>query len=134
MPKKTKKALALVNARNSLEGLVHSVEKMLKDHGEGMDASEKEKIEQALKAAKDVQKSENIEEIEAKSTALAEASHKLTEKMYAAQGAAAGGADGHAGSSSTAGAAGGAHSGSSEGKDNVVDAEFEEVKDPGKAP
>jgi len=129
-----KKALALVNARNSLEGLVHSVEKMLKDHGEGMDASEKEKIEQALKAAKDVQKSENIEEIEAKSTALAEASHKLTEKMYAAQGAAAGGADGHAGSSSTAGAAGGAHSGSSEGKDNVVDAEFEEVKDPGKAP
>jgi len=128
-----KKTLALVNARNSLEGLVHSVEKMLKDHGEGMDADEKSKIEQALKNAKDAEKSESVEEIEAKTTALAEASHKLTEKMYAAQAGAAAGGDGHAGSSSTAGASGASHAGAAEGKDNVVDAEFEEVKDPGKA-
>jgi len=124
-----KKTLALVNARNSLESLVHSVEKMLKDHGEGMDAAEKSKIETALQEAKDVQKSEKIEEIEAKSAALSEASHKLTEKMYAAQAAEAGAAEGHAGSGSTAGA----HAGHSDGKDNVVDAEFEEVKDPGKS-
>jgi molecular chaperone DnaK len=103
---------------------------MLKDHGEGMEADEKTKIENALKDAKEAQKSENVEEIEAKSNALAEASHKLTEKMYAAQASAAGGGDGHAGSSSTAGGAGAGHA---EGKDNVVDAEFEEVKDPGKA-
>jgi hypothetical protein len=51
--------------------------------------------------------------------------------MYAAQAGAAGGGDGHAGSSSTAGAASGAAH--ADGKDNVVDAEFEEVKDPGKS-
>lgn len=130
-----KKILALVTARNSLEGLVHSVEKMLKDHGEGMDADEKFKIEHALKEAKEAQKSESVEEIEAKSTALAEASHKLTEKMYASQSGAdgSGAGDGHAGSSSTAGGAGSNHAGGAQGKDNVVDAEFEEVKDPGKA-
>jgi hypothetical protein len=53
--------------------------------------------------------------------------------MYAAQAGAAAGGDGHAGSSSTAGASGASHAGAAEGKDNVVDAEFEEVKDPGKA-
>jgi len=126
-----KKALALVNARNSLESLVHSVEKMLKDHGDGIEAEEKTKIENALKDAKEAQKSDSVEEIESKSTALAEASHKLTEKMYAAQAGAAGGGDGHAGSSSTAGAASGAAH--ADGKDNVVDAECEEVKDPGKS-
>src|SRR3954464_3535555 len=80
-----KKALEIVNARNSAEALVHSVRKSLKECGDKIDASEKEKIEAAIKDAEGVLKSENKDEIEAKSQALAAAAQKLGEKMYAEQ-------------------------------------------------
>src|SRR5919204_303533 len=80
-----KRALELVNARNSAEALVHSVRKSLKEYGDKVDASEKEKIEAAIKDAEGVLKSENKDEIEAKSQALAQAAQKLGEKMYAQQ-------------------------------------------------
>jgi molecular chaperone DnaK len=99
---------------------------MLKDHGEQLTADEKSKIEAALKDAEGALKSEDKDDIEAKSKTLAEASQKLAEKMYAQEQAKQQAAGGDA-------AAGEAKSDSGTGakKDdgNVVDAEYTEVKD-----
>ncbi|OQS31777.1 molecular chaperone DnaK [Chromobacterium haemolyticum] len=113
-----KKLHELVTARNQAEGLIHSVKKSLAEHGDKIDAAEKAKIEDAVKAAEEVAKSEDKAEIEAKTEELAKASQKLGEIMYAqAQqaeaGAQQGGADAQAGKQEDG---------------NVVDAEFEEVK------
>src|SRR6186713_103384 len=72
-----RKALELVNSRNQLEALIHSVGKSLKEYGDKLDAGEKEKIEAALKDAEGVLKSEDKADIEAKAQALAQASQKL---------------------------------------------------------
>jgi molecular chaperone DnaK len=119
-----KKTLELVNARNATEALVHSVTKSLKEHGDKVDASEKEKIEAALKEAEAVLKSENKAEIETKGQALAQAAQKLGEKVYADQQAKAQAAQGGP-------QQGGAQQAEAGKKDdnNVVDAEFTEVKD-----
>ena len=122
-----KKALELVNTRNQCDALVHSVKKMLKDHGEQLTADEKSKIEGALKDAEESLKSDDKDNIDAKSKVLAEASHKLAEKMYAQEQAkqqAAGGAEGGAAGSNEAKAETGKKDDS-----NVVDAEYTEVKD-----
>ena len=113
-----KKLHELVTARNQAEGLIHSVKKSLAEHGDKIDAAEKAKIEDAVKAAEEVAKSEDKAAIEAKTEELAKASQKLGEIMYAqAQqaeaGAQQGGADAQAGKQEDG---------------NVVDAEFEEVK------
>ena len=108
-------ALELVNARNQCEAMVHSVRKSLKEYGDKLEAGEAGKIESALKEAEDALKTDDKERIEAKAKALAEASQKLGEKMYAeaqAQAAPAGEAES-----------------SKKDDDNVVDAEFTEVKD-----
>jgi molecular chaperone DnaK len=114
-----RKALELVNARNQCEALVHSVKKSLKDYGDKLDAGEREKIEAALKDAEGVLKSEDKDQIEARSQALAQAAQKLGEKMYA---------DAQAKQQTEAGAQ---QPGGEAKKDdgNVVDAEFTEVKD-----
>ena len=115
-----KKAIELVTVRNQCDALVHSVKKSLSEHGDKVSADEKAKIEAALKEAEEALKSDNKEEIEAKSQALATASHKLAEQMYAKEQAAqqaAGGAQPQ----------GGAEAKKDDG--NVVDAEYEEVKD-----
>src|SRR6186713_232049 len=78
-----RKALELVNSRNQLEALIHSVTKSLAEYGDKLDAGEKEKIEAALKDAEGVLKSEDKADIEAKAQALAQASQKLGEKIYA---------------------------------------------------
>ncbi len=114
-----KKNLEAVNAKNSLESLVHSVTKSVKDHGDKLSAEEKTGIESALKDAEDALQSQDTARITAATEKLSEASHKLAEKMYAAD-ANAGGADIHA---QEPGAA------ASGKEDHVVDAEFEEVKD-----
>jgi molecular chaperone DnaK len=115
-----KKALELVNARNACEALVHSVRRSLKEYGDKLEASDKEKIEAAINDAEGVLKSEDKDEIDRKAQALAQAAQTLGEKMYAASQQAAG----------SAGAAGGAQAGGEAKKDeNVVDAEFTEVKD-----
>ncbi len=124
-----KKKLELVQARNSADALVHSVKKSLAEHGDKLDAAEKEKIEAALKDAEAAIKSDDKAEIEAKTEALTAASQKLGEKVYAeaqaAQAAAAGAGAGPAGAE-----AGGAGASSAKpADDNVVDAEFTEVKD-----
>jgi molecular chaperone DnaK len=118
-----RKALELVNARNQCEALVHSVRKSLTDYGDKLEAGEKEKIEAAIKDAESVLKSENKTEIEAKAKALAEASQKLGEKVYA---------DAQAKQQQTSQQAPGANDAQQEAKKddgNVVDAEYTEVKD-----
>ncbi|SDM54272.1 molecular chaperone DnaK [Oryzisolibacter propanilivorax] len=128
-----KKKLELVQARNQGEAAVHSVTKSLSEHGDKLEAGEKEKIEAAVKELEDALKGEDKAAIDDKTTALMNASQKLGEKVYAdaqaaAQGAAgdAGAAQGAAGSAS----AGGGQSSASRGgdDDNVVDAEVKEVK------
>ena len=118
-----RQALELVNARNQCEALVHSIRKSLKDYGDKLEPAEKEKIEAALKDAEGVLKSEDKAAIEAKAQALAQASQKLGEKVYAdaqAKQAAAGG-------EAKSGEAKPGEAPKEEG--NVVDAEFTEVKD-----
>jgi molecular chaperone DnaK len=110
-----RKALDLVNARNQCDNMIHSVKKALTDYGDKVSADDKTKIEAALKDAEEALKEGNDKDtIEAKTKVLADASHKLAEQMYAQEQAAPGGAQPE----------GGAHK-----DDDVVDAEFEEVKD-----
>jgi molecular chaperone DnaK len=116
-----RKMRELVDARNQCDALVHGVRKSLAELGNKLDAEEKGKIEQALKDAEAAIKGDDKDEIEAKSQALAAASQKLAEQMNAqaqqeqsAQGAAS---------------AAGSDTQSADDDANVVDAEFEEVKD-----
>jgi molecular chaperone DnaK len=112
-----KKQLETVTARNQLDSLVHSVKKSLKDYGDKLGGEEKSKIEAALKEAEEALKSGDKAAMDAKAQTLAQAAQKLGEKMYAeaqqAQGAQT------AGESKT----------SKQAEENVVDAEFTEVKD-----
>jgi molecular chaperone DnaK len=100
----------LVEAKNQGEALVHATEKSLVEHGDKVDAGTKSSIETALNELKETLKEGKIEDIRAKSQNLAQVSMKLGEAMYAAK--------------SAEGAAGGDAK-----KDDVVDAEFTEVKD-----
>ena len=116
--------LELVQARNQGEALVHSVKKSVSEHGDKLDAPEKEKIEAALKELEESLKGEDKADIDAKTEALMTASQKLGEKMYGDAQAAAAGAAGAAGA--TEGAA--PKSEARADDDNVVDADFKEVK------
>ncbi len=127
-----KKKLELIQARNSADAMVHSVRKSLTEHGDKLDSGEKEKIETALKDAETSLKGEDKADIEAKTEALMAASQKLGEKVYADAQAAAGAAAGaDAADPGAAGATGGGGNAQSPkaGDDDVVDAEFTEVKD-----
>ncbi|HEX7052400.1 MAG TPA: molecular chaperone DnaK [Burkholderiales bacterium] len=115
-----RKALELVNARNQCEALVHSVRKSLKEYGDKLDAPEKDRIEAALKDAESVLKSDDKAKIDAAAQALAQASQKLGEKMYAESQKAA---------SQAAGGGGEPAGAEAKKEENVVDAEFTEVKD-----
>lgn len=120
-----KKKLELVQARNQADALVHSVKKSLSEYGDKLDAGEKEKIEAAIKDAEEALKSDDKEAIEAKSEALMSASQKLGEKVYADAQAAQAAAG--AGASQPPGSADGGAKPADD--DNVVDADFKEVKD-----
>ncbi|MEW6131786.1 MAG: molecular chaperone DnaK [Pseudomonadota bacterium] len=112
------KAFELATARNAADAMVHAVKKSLTDYGDKIDASEKEKIEAAIKAVEEAARGSDKEAIEARTNELATASHKLAEHMYQAEAAKTAGAE--------AGAPG---SDAGKGGDDVVDAEFTEVKD-----
>ncbi|MGA0569165.1 molecular chaperone DnaK [Variovorax sp. VNK109] len=117
-----KKKLELIQARNQADAMVHSVRKSLGEHGDKLDAGEKEKIEAAIKDVEEALKGDDKDAIEAKNNTLLEASQKLGEKMYAdAQAAQA---------AAGASAADGAEAASQKpaADDNVVDAEVKEVK------
>ena len=117
-----KKTRELVDARNQCDHMVHTVRKSLKDHGDKVGADDKAKIETALKEAEEAIKSDNKEAIDAKTQALAQAAQKLAEQVYK---------DEQAKQQQPAGTGGDAGTGESDKKDdgNVVDAEYEEVKD-----
>uniref|UniRef100_UPI002637C10F molecular chaperone DnaK n=1 Tax=Nitrosomonas sp. TaxID=42353 RepID=UPI002637C10F len=114
------KALELISSRNQCDAMIHSVKKSLKEHGDELSGDEKSKIEAALKDAEEVLKTDKKEDIDAKTQALTEAAHKLAEKMYQQKDQPDQQAQPGAGSSS------GQHEKPVEGE--VVDAEFEEVK------
>ncbi|WP_438970644.1 molecular chaperone DnaK [Methylophaga sp.] len=112
-----KKFHELVTARNQADALVHATTKSLKDLGDKVEADEKANIESAVEALQEAIKGEDKDDIEAKTTALSEASAKLAERAYA-ENAEAG--TGEAAAEDNAQA------------DDVVDAEFEEVDDDNK--
>lgn len=110
----------LVSARNQADSMIHAVTKALNDAGDKVSADEKVSIEAAIANLKEAIKSDDKEAIEAKTKELTDASAKMTEQLYAAQG--------QASEQSEPQAQGGAESGK-KADDDVVDAEFEEVKD-----
>ncbi|WP_297394367.1 molecular chaperone DnaK [Acidiferrobacter sp.] len=113
-----RRAHELVDARNQAEALVHSTRKSLHDLGDKVSAADKSAIEAAMRDLEAAVKGDDKAEITAKTEALSQASHKLTEQMYAqSQANASPGGD--------AQQPGGTHAGG----DNVVDAEFEEVNE-----
>ena len=120
-----KKKLELVQARNQGEAAVHSVKKSLGEHGDKLDAAEKDAIEAATKELEEALKGEDKDAIEAKTTALMTASQKLGEKVYAEAQAAAGAAGGAA---ADAGAAQQQQKPAGSNDDDIVDAEVKEVK------
>ncbi|HZN23038.1 MAG TPA: molecular chaperone DnaK [Burkholderiales bacterium] len=124
-----KKTRELVEARNQCDHMVHSVRKSLKDHGDKVSADEKSKIEAALKDAEEAMKSDDKAKIEAATQKLAESAHKLAEQMYAQEQATQGQGQAGAGQSAGAGAGAGAQASQQQDDGNVVDAEYEEVKD-----
>jgi molecular chaperone DnaK len=117
-----KKAHEMVEARNQCDAMIHSVKKALADYGDKIDADEKAKIEAAIKEAEEAIKGNDKAAMEAKTEALAHASQKLGEKVYAESQQQAGAAGAGAG---PAGAGGEAKKDDAD----VVDAEFTEVKD-----
>src|SRR5512143_555147 len=89
-----KKAHEMVDARNQCDAMVHSVKKALSEHGDKLEGDEKAKIETAIKEAEEAIKGSDKAAMEAKTQALAMASQKLGEKIYAQQQAAGGGQPG----------------------------------------
>ena len=110
-----RKQRELVDARNQCDNLIHSVKKTLTEQGDKVSAEGKAAIEAAIKDAEEALKSNDKETIEAKMNALGTASHKLAEQMQA--------------QAAQAGAGAGASGSGKKADDDVVDAEFEEVKD-----
>jgi molecular chaperone DnaK len=112
-----RKLRELVDARNQADGLIHAAEKGMADLGDKVSGEERAAIENAVRDLKEVIKKDDKAIIDAKAKALADASGKMAERLYAAKNEA--GAQG--GPQASGGDAGGK-------KDDVVDAEFEEVK------
>lgn len=103
----------LAEARNAGDSLVHQTEKNLAEYGDKVAPADKQGVEQALEAVKDALKTEDVADIQAKTQALVQASMKLGEAMYKAQGDQGEGND----------------AGTQDADDDVVDAEFEDVDD-----
>jgi molecular chaperone DnaK len=113
----------LIDARNQADGLIHATNKSLKDLGDKVTESEKKDIESAIAALQEAMKGDDKSAIEARTSELGEKSGKLAERVYKEQQAGAGAAGGPS-------APGGSESGAA-AEGDVVDAEFEEVKDAG---
>lgn len=119
-----RKKKELVELRNQADTLIYSTEKSLKEHGNKVDADIRNNIEKALEELKQLQSSEDAQKIKAGIEKLANASHKLAEAIYKTAGA-------QTGQDTNANA--GAETKQSGSKDeNVVDADFEEVKEDNK--
>jgi molecular chaperone DnaK len=117
----------LVETRNKADGMIHAVERSLKDLGEKVDAAERGQVESAISDLRTALKSDDRNVIEKKTEALAQASAGIAQRAYAAGQAGPEAAAGGAQASGPTGGAGGQQG--KAGRDDVVDAEFEEVKD-----
>jgi molecular chaperone DnaK len=115
-----KKARELVDTKNTAENMIHATEKSIADLGDKVEADEKAAAETAITELKAALEGDDKDAIEAKTQALTEAAGKIAEKAYAEQQAQGGAA---------AGAAEGGAEQANAGADDVVDAEFEEVKE-----
>ncbi|WP_250655166.1 molecular chaperone DnaK [Alkalimarinus coralli] len=107
----------LITVRNQADGMIHAVKKTLEEAGDKATAEEKEQIETAISELEEAIKGDDKDDIEAKTQKLTEASSKLAEKMYAEQ------------AQSAEGAQAAPEGESAQSQDDVVDAEFEEVKE-----
>jgi molecular chaperone DnaK len=118
-----KKHKETVEARNHLDSLIYSTEKSLKEYGNDLDAGVKENIENALKKAKETLEGQDAQAMRTAAEQLSQSSHKLAEAMYAKASRQQPGqeASGDAKEQPT--------SDGKKKKDDVVDADFEEVKD-----
>ncbi|MDH3325990.1 MAG: molecular chaperone DnaK [Gammaproteobacteria bacterium] len=112
-----KKFHELVTVRNTADGMIHATEKSMEEMGDQVEAEERAAIETAITELRAAIKGDDKDDIEAKTTKLTEASGKMAERAYAQKAAA--GAEG----------AEGAADATADAKDDVVDADFEEVKD-----
>ena len=110
-----KKFEEMIGARNTADGMIHATKKSMADAGDKLTDEEKAPVEAAISELEEALKGDDKDEITAKTTALTEASAKIAEKLYAAADAGADATD--------------AGADSSKQDDDVVDAEFEEVKD-----
>ncbi len=118
-----KKFHELVQVRNQADAMIHATRKSMEEIGDDkLEAGEKEAIDKAIAELEEAMKGSDKDAIEAKTKALTEASGKMAERMYAQQG-------GAASSDAAGGGAGDAGDASGKSDDDVVDAEFEEVKD-----
>ncbi|MBQ1643733.1 MAG: molecular chaperone DnaK [Treponema sp.] len=126
-----KKKKEEVETKNEADSLVYQSEKSLKDYGDKISADDKAKIEAAIKELKDAIASNNIEEMKKKTESLKQASYKLAEEIYKAQGAQAGAGAGAAGANPGAGAgdsganAGSSNAGSKFDKGSADDVQYE---------
>jgi molecular chaperone DnaK len=111
----------LVTVRNQADNMIHAVSKTMKEAGDAVSAEERQSIEAAIAALTEAMKTDNREDIEAKTKALTDASSKMAERMYAKGQAEQAGATSQQAQADAAG--------QEKKQDNVVDAEFEEVKD-----
>ncbi|MEN6320816.1 MAG: molecular chaperone DnaK [Syntrophaceae bacterium] len=120
-----KKKKELIEARNQADAMAYSVEKNIKEFGDKIDAAEKSRIEDAVARVKKAIEGDDIDEIKKAQEELTNASHKLAEAMYAKA------STSQAGAGEGAGAQGGPSAqqpGAGKKDDDVVDADFEEVK------
>ena len=118
-----KKFHELVTARNQADGMIHATKKSMEELGDDkLEAGEKEAIDAAIADLEEAVKGSDVAVIEEKTKALAEASAKMAERLYGQGGDAAAAAAAAAGAAGAAGA-------EASSDDDVVDAEFEEVKD-----
>jgi len=119
----------LVEAKNNGDSMIHMAEKSLKELGDKVDADTKGNVEKEIANLKKVMEGDDLDAVKKATEALTQASHKLAELMYAqaSKGHQGGGTDSGAGGAGGTGTAGG---GKKSGKDDddVVDADFEEVK------
>ncbi len=114
-----KKKKELIEVRNNADSLIYTTEKSLKEVGDKIDETTKTEINRAIEELKKAMEGEDVEDIRRKTDALTQASHKLAEMMYAKATSQQQAAGGSSGNSSESGQSGG---------DDVVDADYEEVK------
>jgi molecular chaperone DnaK len=120
-----RKRKELIEARNQADSLAYSIEKNVKEFGDKIDAAEKSRIEDAIAKVRKAMEGDDLAAIQSAQEELTQASHKLAEAMYSKT-AQTGGADAGHGHDHGAGPEAGRRTGTKD--ENVVDADFEEVK------